>query len=150
LRLWHWDEPMRPSFEQVAADFTKKFPYATAVLELTPKSEFPQKLAAAVAGGAAPDVTGAAIVGADWVLYVSNGQLAPLSPYIQKDKYDIEDWPALILKSHTWKGTLYSLPYAWPTGIIFYSIDFFKKEGVKTPYELWKEGKWTWEAYLDT
>jgi multiple sugar transport system substrate-binding protein len=150
LRLWHWDEPMRPSFTQVAEEFNKKLPHATAVLELTPFAEFPQKLAAAVAGGTPPDVSGAPIVGAMWTTFVSNGQIIPLTPYVQRDKYDLEDWPQVILKSHTWKGTLHSLPYAWPTGMIFYNADTFKKQAVKTPYEQWKEGKWTWSAYMET
>ena len=118
-------------------------------MEHTPAAEYPQKLVAGIAGGVPPDVVGVTVTRADFLLFASGGHLTPLAPYIQRDNFDLSDFYSLNLKQHTWKGTLYSLPYAFNTVLWFYNVDMFTKEKVKTPTEYWREGKWSWDTYLE-
>jgi multiple sugar transport system substrate-binding protein len=147
LRLWHWDNILVEPYEKEGAEFAKQFPNVTLKVEQTAAGEFPQKLTAAMAGGAPPDIIGVTRARADFLLFATKKQLTPLLPYIQRDKFDLEDFDLRARKQHTWKGTLYSLPAQWATVFWFYNEDLFKKAKAKTPTEYWKEGKWTWEAY---
>ena len=148
LRLWHWDNFLIEPYEKEGAEFSKKFPNVSVSVEHTSAGEYPQKLTAALAGGVPPDVIGVTVTRADFLLFATKGQLTPMMPYIQRDKFDLEDFYKLNLKQHTWKGTLYSLPYAWNTVVWFYNSDMLANEKVKTPTEYWREGKWNWDSYL--
>jgi multiple sugar transport system substrate-binding protein len=149
LRLWHWDTFLVEPYTKAGAEFTRLNPHATVAVEETPANEYPQKVTASVAGGAPPDVIGVTVTRADWLTFASKGQLTPLMPYIQKDKFDIQDFYDLNLKQHTWKGTLFSLPYAWNTATWYYHTENLQKAGLPSPTTLWKEGKWDWAAYLE-
>src|SRR5262245_42960642 len=138
LRLWHWDEPLNEPYKQVGAEFTKAFPNLTVAVEITPAGEYPQKLTAAVAGGAPPDVIGVTKTRADFLTFASKGQLVPLTPYVQRDKYDLNDFYSANLKQGTWKGVLLNLPHASDTQAWFYNADLFAKEGVADPAAAWK------------
>jgi ABC-type glycerol-3-phosphate transport system substrate-binding protein len=151
IRLWHWDSFLIEPYEKEALDFTRKFPEVTVKVELTPSGEYMQKLTAAIAGGVPPDLPGISVHGAyNFVVVASNGQLTALEPYLQRDKFDLEDFYKINLRQHYWMGKIYSLPYAWNTQIWFYNQDLFAREKVKTPTEHWREGTWTWDTYLET
>jgi multiple sugar transport system substrate-binding protein len=149
LRLWHWDDFLIEPYTKEGEAFTQKFPTLTVTVEHTPAGEYPTKLLAAIAGGVPPDVVGVTVTRADFLTFAAKGVLTPLQPLIQRDRFDLEDFYPLNLKQHTWKGTLYSLPYAWNTVVWFYNADLFAREGAKTPAEFWREGRWTWETYLE-
>lgn len=149
LRLWHWDAVLIEPYDREAAIFKQQFPYVTVKVKQTDAAEYPQKVTAAVAGGSPPDVIGVTVTRADFLTFASKGQLTPLMPYIQRDKFDLDDFYPLNLKQHQWKGLLYSLPYAWNTQVWFYNIDMFKREGLKTPTEYWREGQWSWNTYKE-
>jgi multiple sugar transport system substrate-binding protein len=72
-----------------------------------------------------------------------------LEPYLEKDKFDIDDWLPGNLKDGTWMGKLLAIPFSADALWWFYNVDAFQKEGAKTPTELWKEGKWDWNTYLE-
>src|SRR5262245_347765 len=149
LRLWHWDEPLNEPYKRVGAEFTKAFPHLTVAVEITPAGEYPQKLTAAVAGGAPPDVIGVTKTRADFLTFASKGQLVPLTPYVQRDNYDLGDFYGPNLKQGTWKGVLLNLPHASDTIVWFYNADLFAKEGVADPAATWKANKWNWTSYLE-
>ena len=149
LRLWHWDDFLIEPYAREGEAFTHKFPNLIVAVEHTPAGEYPTKLLAAVAGGVPPDVVGVTVTRADFLTFASKGVLTPLAPLIQRERFDLEDFYPLNLKQHTWKGTLYSLPYAWNTVVWFYNADLFARAGAKTPAEYWREGRWTWETYLE-
>jgi multiple sugar transport system substrate-binding protein len=149
LRQWHWDNFLIEPYEKEGAEFAKQFPNITVKVEATPSAEYPQKVTAAIAGGAPPDLIGVTRARADFLLFATNKQLTPLLPLIQRDKFDLDDFNLRARKQHTWKGTIYSLPAQWLTIFWFYSIDRFKQAQLKTPTEYWREGKWTWETYRE-
>lgn len=129
--------------------FTQQFPTLTVTVEHVPAGDYPTRLLAASAGGVPPDVVGVTVTRAGFLTFASRGQLIPLLPFIQRDRFDLDDFYPRNLKQHTWKGTLYSLPYAWNTVVWFYNAGLFAREGAKTPAGSWREGRWTWETYLE-
>jgi multiple sugar transport system substrate-binding protein len=149
LRLWHWDQPLFEPYKKTGEEFTKANPNLTVAVEITPAGEYPQKLTAAVAGGAPPDLIGVTKTRADFLTFASKGQLVALTPYIQRDKYDLADFNDLNMKQGTWKGTVFNLPHASDTQIWFYNADLFTKEGLPDPRAVWKQEKWNWTSYLE-
>jgi len=113
-----------------------------------------EEVAAAVAGGAPPDM----------VIMCDNGavagfahdkvimQLDPLLDSIKADKSDII--PAS-LKWLTYQGGLYGLPFGQDTWALYYNTDMFTAAGLdpakppKTPDELWTDAAKLWKLKPD-
>ncbi len=147
LRLWHWDNFLIVPYEKEAATYKETHPNVTVKIENTPYGEFSQKMGAAIAGGTPPDITGTA--GEHFTNLAGKGQLMELEPFVKSSGFDLNDFAAGSLKQTTWKGKLVSIPYSTDAMWIFYNVDAFKKAGLKTPTEYWKEGKWNWNTYLE-
>lgn len=144
LRLWHWDNFMSEPWLNEGKLFTEEHPNVSVVAEITGYGEYAQKIAAAIAGGTPPDVAGA--IAEFFTTMAGNGQLSDLGPYIERDNYDIEDWHPGNLSQNSWNSVLLSLPYTADGMWWFYQIETFQEKGLKTPYEYWKEGNWTWDT----
>lgn len=77
----------------------------------------------------------------------AKGELAELSPLIERDQYDIETmYPGLIsmLKAKG-GGKLYGLTPGFDTDVIFYNADLFAKYGVELPHD-----GMTWQDIMNT
>jgi multiple sugar transport system substrate-binding protein len=144
LRMWHWDNYMADGWKPVIDAFTAKYPNLKVSIEMTEYGEYSQKVAASIAGGAVPDVTGT--IAEHFTNMAGQGQLTALKPYIDSNKFPIDDFNAGNLSQNSWKGELLSIPYTADGEWIFYQIEEFQKAGIKTPYEYWKEGNWTWDT----
>jgi multiple sugar transport system substrate-binding protein len=144
LRLWHWDNFMSEPWAAEGKLFTEAHPNVNVVVEITGWDEYAQKLAASIAGGSPSDVTGA--ISEFFTTLAGNNQLSDLGPYIERDNYDIEDWHPGNLSQNSWNDVLLSLPYTADGMWWFYQIETFQEKGLKTPYEYWKEGNWTWDT----
>jgi len=144
LRMWHWDNYMADGWKPVNAKFTEKYPNIKVSIEMTEYGEYSQKVAAAIAGGAVPDVTGT--VAEHFTNMAGQGQLTDLTPYVDATKFPIDDYNKGNLSQNSWGGLLLSIPYTADGEWWFYQVDEFKKKGLKTPYQYWKEGNWTWDT----
>lgn len=144
LRMWHWDNYMADGWKPVTAKFTEKYPNIKVAIEMTEYGEYSQKVAAAIAGGAVPDVTGT--IAEHFTNMAGQGQLTDLKPFIDSTKFPIDDYNPGNLSQNSWGGQLLSIPYTADGEWWYYQVDEFKKKGMKTPYEYWKEGNWTWDT----
>ncbi len=144
LRLWHWDNFMSDPWLNEGKTFAETHPNITVVAEMTPYGEYSQKIAATIAGGTPPDVAGT--IAEHFTTMAGSGQLTDIAPYIERDSYDIEDWHPGNLSQNSWDSVLLSLPYTADGMWWFYQIETFQEKGLKTPYEYWKEGNWTWDT----
>ena len=104
-------------------------------------------LATLIASGNAPDI----VKLPNWNCYpapVSMDLLQPLDDLIDFSN-PIWDDTKEAREAHKWNGKTY-IPYAWEQlhSWFFYNKQMFKDYGLsnQTPYDLWKEDKWTWEA----
>jgi multiple sugar transport system substrate-binding protein len=111
------------------------------------EGDIPDKLTAAIAGGAPPD---GSYVHPQWVASMaSRGMLVPLESYIAKDRaLNLPDiYPALLdyFRFPTSGGKLYGLPFYSGPSITVFNRALFEREGVPAPDELEKQGRWTWD-----
>ncbi len=147
LHCWYWDNYCAPPWEEEAKLFHAKFPNLSVVIEITDYGEYSQKMSGAMAGGTPPDLTGS--INEHFTNLAGKGQLTDLKPYVERDHFDLSDFLPGNLKQQTWKGTLVGIPFSVDEMYWYYLVDAFEKEGLTTPLELWKQGKWDWTSYLD-
>lgn len=82
--------------------------------------------------------------------YLKKGWLEDLTPFAKADRgYRASDYHPVSTDSLTVQGKLYGLSGASFTAGWFYNKALYAKVGAPTPAELMKQGKWTWEAFLD-
>jgi multiple sugar transport system substrate-binding protein len=147
LRLWHWDDYMANGWRPILDKFTEKYPNIKVNIEMTDYGQYSQKAAASIAGGTVPDVVGT--VGEHFTNMAGKNQLVDLKPYVEATKFPIDDFNVGNLSQCSWDGVLLAIPYTADGEWMFYQIEEFQKAGVKTPYEYWKEGNWTWDTVAD-
>jgi multiple sugar transport system substrate-binding protein len=83
--------------------------------------------------------------------FMAKGLLLPLDGLAAKDRdIRMDDFPALLLDTYTWRGKKYGVPIEVNPGAFFFSKDIFTKLGVRTPAEHAKAGRWTWDQFLAT
>ena len=81
--------------------------------------------------------------------FLDAGQLADLSGLKSAADYDFGDFYPSTLELFTKDGNIHGIPFSTPPNMIYYNKSLFEAKGLKTPSELYQEGKWTYEAMLD-
>jgi multiple sugar transport system substrate-binding protein len=105
------------------------------------------KLATVLAAGTPPDVF--AILIADYLAYANKSQIQPISPLVKRDKVDLADIFERIITAYTFRGSLWGLPHDSNAFASYFSKSAYAEAGVAVPSADWKDGKWTFDAYLD-
>jgi multiple sugar transport system substrate-binding protein len=101
------------------------------------------KLQTMMAGGVAPDVI--YMQNKSLADYRDRGVLLNLSPYIEKDSYDLEDICKLGFEEGGIKeGAVYGIPVTGTAEVLIYNKDLFDKAGLKYP-----DQAWTWNDMLE-
>lgn len=105
------------------------------------------KLASLISSDDSPD-----LVTKDALRYpgnISKDYFEPLDKHIDLNSALWKDMKSVI-DSYAWNGKHYYYPHTISTS---YAINYNKKtikdNNLPDPYELYKQGKWTWEAWLD-
>ncbi|MGE5558417.1 MAG: extracellular solute-binding protein [Bacillota bacterium] len=78
--------------------------------------------------------------------------IVPISKYINfKDKAFLAacDIPAPTLEYFTWKGQVYGVNGPEFCDRLYYNKSLFEAYGLEDPCKLYKEGKWTWDKFLE-
>jgi multiple sugar transport system substrate-binding protein len=96
-----------------------------------------QKLIVAMAGSEAPDVVQGS--NAQIVSYQANGLLASLTPFIDKDKFDLSVYSDKAVEANTVNGAVYALPLTGYTIQLFYNKDLLEAAGFSAPPETVEE-----------
>jgi multiple sugar transport system substrate-binding protein len=148
LRVWHWDSFLIDPIKANSDAFVQRYPKIKVEVEQTPKGDYVNKLVAQVAGGTPPDTVGVSVTG-DFNVVQAKLMVRELDTLLKRDRYDLADFYDVNLRQHQWKGKQIGLPYGWTTIVWFFNEDLFRQQGIKTPYEHWKAGTWTWDTYLD-
>jgi multiple sugar transport system substrate-binding protein len=139
-----WGSPEeKASHEKVAAEFMKTHPNIKIEVWHQPWDDYFTKLQTLWASGdtaTIPDVVFLFPV----PTYAANGVLEDLTPYIQKDNYDLNDyWPAL-LESATYQDKVYGFPRDIGLEVLYYNKAIFDEAQVAYPTD-----SWTWDDFLD-
>jgi multiple sugar transport system substrate-binding protein len=72
-----------------------------------------------------------------------------LTPFIEKDNYDLSDFVPEVLDIYTVDGTIMGLPMLTTGSFIFYNKDLFDAAGVEYPTTDWDDASWDWDAFLE-
>ncbi len=92
-----------------------------------------QKIQVAIAAGDGPDLTDT--VSSLTNAYAAKGILEPLTSYIERDNYDIDDFMPSAIASSTVDGEIYALPVSVNLMMLYYNKDLLAKAGYNRPPE---------------
>lgn len=101
-----------------------------------------------IAGGLAPDVIHVAHnLGA---AFAASGTLVDLNLLAARDGIELADlMPVQALEAVQWDGMQFGLPIFGQALTVAYNRQLFGERGVADPQELYQQGNWTWDTYLD-
>ncbi|AWS43050.1 sugar ABC transporter substrate-binding protein [Streptosporangium sp. 'caverna'] len=146
MTIWTSNEAHLKLFNEIAAEYRKSHPDVGEItFDPIPFESYTTTLTTQIAGGNAPDLA--------WILessapdFVSSGALAPLDDTLRAaGGYGFDDLTPSATKLWQSEGKLYAYPFSTSPFGVFVNTDLLKKAGQKTPAELIKDGKWTWET----
>ena len=142
---WAVDEgPTRsPLREDQVKLFKTQFPNLN--VEYILGSTGTEKLQSLFAAGTPPDMFRQETAGL--AFFASKSQMAPLDPFIKRDKYDLTDFFPAAWELWKWKGKYYGLPFLG-IRIGFFNRALAQQTGAKVP-TTWKDPAWTFQAFLE-
>jgi multiple sugar transport system substrate-binding protein len=102
------------------------------------------KLKTMFAAGTPPDIFASVFV-AGFMDYVYTDMLLDLTPYVQRDKFNLNDFLPGSVDIFTINGHIYALPRGGVGSIGFYNADLFDQAGLPYPPTKWEDPSWTWD-----
>lgn len=130
---------------KLADKFKQSHTNITVKIESVPFPDYQQKMTVLAAGKELPDIGWAAERMVPQ--FMSNGILEDVSDVMKDPSFKSDDIIPSTLELFKKGDQLYGLPFSTPPAVMFYNIDLFDKAGLKSPNDLAKEGKWTWEEF---
>lgn len=129
---------LTPTYEQVAADFSKVQPQTKLTILAVP-TDWLTKLKTMISAGTPPDVNDVHHGGQVRDLGPS-GQVMDLSDFLKRDAYPktYVGW-----EPYAWQKKQYGIPWALQSTAIFYNKTLFDQAGTSYPTE-----KWTWDDFV--
>ncbi|NOU94821.1 extracellular solute-binding protein [Paenibacillus sp. LMG 31456] len=133
IQYWHSHaEPQIAALNYMIAEFQKKYPNIT--VEPVFQGGYPdlhKKLQAAVAAKDVPAVTNVEVS----VLpnFADGGVFADMTPYIKRDKVDMNDFSKGMLQAYAYNDKQYGFPLIVSTSVFVYNKTMLDKLGVKPP-----------------
>lgn len=143
VRFASWGDETGEAYKKVIKAFTEKTGIKVEIVEYT-QSVYAQTLATQVVNKNAPDI-------------VRTSKLPAMLQVLQplQNIFDLDDtfWDQQIIEYGTYYGNSYIIN-SWEgpwQGIeaVYYNKDLFEDNGLKTPLEYYKEGKWTYETLIE-
>ncbi len=125
--------------------FIKDHPPIKVTFTPTPQNYW-DALQTRLAGGDAPDVD--YLEPAHTVDLQCRGALLNLSPYVQRDKYDLSDYYSAGPAEYVLDGKLWALNRDFANQDIFYNVDLFKKQGIPLPPKAFDATGWKFDDFL--
>ncbi|GHT66710.1 sugar ABC transporter substrate-binding protein [Spirochaetia bacterium] len=143
IEFWVWNDDEQLSRRVVDA-YQAEFPNRKVNVTMTPVREYADKLIAALAANAGPDVMcidGNALISE----YISRKLILNLDDYIKKGGIDLSIYGDNFNDQVRFQGSLYSLPYRSSVWVIAYNKTMFQERGVPLPTD-----DMTWEQIFET
>jgi len=83
--------------------------------------------------------------------YVKQNLLEDLNPFAKADaSFPANEMHPVAMNALTIGGKLYGLAGASFVGGIYYNTKLFADAGLPTPFELYRQGKWNWDTFLES
>ena len=142
------DEPIeRGLMVQLYARFMEQHPQVN-VEPVSPGSSFNDKVAALLAGGTPPAITGPWGTGG-YRFWAVKGVVAELDSLIARDKYDLTDFYPKFVEATKMGPKRYALPMGVGIQVLAYNKEHFQRTG-QAPPPGWGDKGWTWDKYVVT
>jgi len=132
-------------YKSLLEKFYQTHPNIRVSIDSVPYPDYQQKVSVLAAGRELPDIAWAAERMVPQ--FMANGILMDISDVANDAAFQMDDFIPSTLDLFRKDGKLYGLPFSTPPSVMFYNQDLFEKAGLKSPNELAKEGKWTWEEF---
>ncbi|HET7770492.1 MAG TPA: sugar ABC transporter substrate-binding protein [Chloroflexota bacterium] len=150
IQFAHWGTPdYYERNRQRADDFEKQYSHIKVDI-LHMQDAFQEKILAMFVAGNPPDTH---VLDMPKVqAYAKRDVILPLTSFMKEDKSfksDLLHKKAVEIMSNP-KGDLLGMPSGGSPNLFYYNRDMFKAAGLPTPYELFQQNKWTWQAFLDS
>lgn len=108
---------------------------------------YSDKLFTQLAAGQPPDMFIIRI--SDLPEFLSKDLLLDLKPFIDKDGYDLSEFPELAIESYSHKGGIYGLPDNVASLALFYNQNMFEEAGAMLPTAQWDDPAWTVDDFFN-
>jgi multiple sugar transport system substrate-binding protein len=117
-------------------------------LELLPAENETEKALTLMAAGTPPDVYWNRVRASQ--VFIRRDALVDVLPLMKRDKLSQDDfWPSAV-RAYTYKGGYFGLPTSASSNAVYFNALHFRAVGLPLPTELEKQGRWTWDALVDT
>ena len=136
LKYAFWGNPDAIGVEQdIIKAFEEKHPDIKIEPIVSGYADYHTKLMTMIAGNMAPDVMRID----DYYFYdfIKLGAVESLSPFIQRDKIDLNLYPKMGIEEATVDGQIYGLPWGTAPLYMLLNLDVFEKAGVALPSLDW-------------
>jgi multiple sugar transport system substrate-binding protein len=141
------DQPTAQLYQSLKEAYERTYPKYQ--LELVHADSEIEKLLTLLAAGTPTDVFWNR-VRTSQVLIRREGSLVDVLPLMKRDKLTQDDfWPSAV-KAYTYKGGYFGLPTSSSSNAVYYNKAHFRQAGVPFPDDLERQGKWDWDALVDT
>ena len=108
---------------------------------------YSEKLYAGLAANDPPDLFIIRI--ADLPEFLSKDLLLDLKPYVDRDSYDLNEFPALAIESYTHDGGIYGMPDNVASVAMFCNQDMIEEAGAQVPTNQWDDPGWTVDDFFN-
>jgi len=125
---------------QLAAAFMKLHPNVKVQVLIVPATNYDQKVQTMIAGGKPPDIFGSGDVQIPNI--AAKNFAIDLRPYIDRDKYPVDDFYPQVIDGLTYGGKLLGLTDNWDTQVMYYNATLFQTADVAVP-----TGDWKWADF---
>lgn len=152
VTMMFWDGPPLVDIrKEKMQPFTDKFPNVELEFINVPGGYgegYADRLTTMIAGGVPPDIF--IVPDNDLPHYLENNLALDLSPYIERDNYDLGQFPQNAIDNYRYQGGLYGLPDNITTIGLFWNKTLFEEAGVEAPATSLDGREWDFQAYLET
>ncbi|MEK3884572.1 sugar ABC transporter substrate-binding protein [Paenibacillus sp. PL2-23] len=148
LKFSMWgNDAHKAMYDGLIAEFKTEYPHIDVEIINIPFADYQQKLSIMLASKTGPDV--------GWLAermipqFMDSGQLVDIASSVQGDAdYKFDDVFPSTLELFTSGEKVYGIPFSTPPMLVYYNKTLFQEKGLKTPSELYAEGNWNYEQYL--
>ncbi len=77
------------------------------------------------------------------------GLLEDLTPFIERDNFDLSVFIPDVLKIYQAEGKTWGLPFLTTGSYIYYNKKMFDEAGVEYPPTDWNDKSWTWDKFVE-
>ncbi|WP_166245092.1 ABC transporter substrate-binding protein [Paenibacillus turpanensis] len=138
IQYWHSHaEAQLGGLNYMIEEFKKKYPHITVEPVFQGAyTELHKKLQAAVAAGDVPAVTNVEVSALP--NFADSGVFADMTPWIQRDKTQLDDFSKGMLQAYAYNGKQYGFPLIVSTSVFVYNKTMLDELGVQPPQK-WEE-----------